>query len=166
MLKKEDVIEIYEKLVAKAIKPSLRKEVALEYIIAASMWMYDYNIIYTDNRLESRTKEIGASSLPIVEINNPDGNRVCFIDNFGLDNRGLTQQYLRALMSDSREILYILHNGSPISNSEIIRELKEYPKAQILIIKKKKGQSIKCALEILRGIENLKPREILIHIAP
>jgi len=161
------VIEIFWQLERTAIKlyekESYRK--CLNVIECAAAWMYNFNVIYSSPSLEKIIHDIASKLLPKSTISNPDSNKVAFIDYFGYDNRGLTQQYLRGLIADNKKILYVLQNPNPIRKSEIIRELEEYDSSDILIIETKKNQ-IESAAIIARKIAEYSPASILLHIAP
>lgn len=165
MLTLKKINKIYERIVKLAIKSEKNPEQALDYIIIASKWMYKFNSIYSDDRLDNLLKRIANINLPQIQII-PDKSKVCFIDYFGWDNRGLTQQYLRGLMASDKEILYILHSPYVNNDSEIIHELQEYSKAKIIIKKEKRNTLIPIASEILLEIQEFSPNDILVHIAP
>jgi hypothetical protein len=128
--------------------------------------MYLFNRLFSDAELEEVLHKIAKDKLPSVNIDTPQNNRVVFIDNFGYDNRGLTQQYLRGLIALNKEILFVLHNQSPNGRSEIIRELKEYDKAQIRIYTTTKTNYIDIAGKILTDIQSFSPKDILLHLGP
>lgn len=163
-----DVIKVYNRLVASSRQLyKLRKyEKCLHSITAASAWMYSFNITYNDTELESLIHEVADHNIKNIEIKSPQSDNVVFIDYFGFDNRGLTQQYLRGLMSLKKRILYILHNSSPNCCSEIIRELKEYGNCEINIFKTDNHNFFKTATEISKKILDFSPKDILIHMAP
>lgn len=163
-----DINTIYSRTIDK-IKSSINKRnynLALKHIVFAAQWMYDFNLIYSDPHIDKTISDIACLKLNVKTIDTHSDDKVVLIDNFGLDNRGLTQQYLRALIADNRQILYILHNPSPIENSEIIRELKEYDKATIKIYKTSKNDYITTAQNIINDIAKFGSKDIFIHIAP
>ena len=55
-----------------------------------------------------------------------------FYDVFALDNKGLTQQYLRALISWRVKILFIFEGSDLSKSKKIIKELNSYSKAEVL----------------------------------
>ena len=79
---------------------------------------YHLNFKYVDEELENYLFEMSQNLISSPEFI-PNKNRWVFYDSFGLDNRGLTQQYLNALDSWGVEYLYILekpHNTLCINN--------------------------------------------------
>lgn len=167
-LKREDILRIYNKLVIKACQKykSNEFEESLDWIVTASTWMYYFNIIYSDIKLEEVIHHISEKVISESVINDKEKDRIVFIDNFGFDNRGLTQQYLRAFMNLDKEILYILHNESPVRDSEIINELREYKRAKFIIYNTNRKDLCAVASKISVDIADFRPNDIFIHIAP
>lgn len=164
----QDALTCYRNLVTSAANSFDKGKFpkSLSAIIAASSWMYRFNIIYSDIELEDILHKIADESISKKNILSPQYDNVVFIDNFGFDNRGLTQQYLRGLMRLNKNILYILHNYQPNENSEIIRELKEYGKAKIVVYKTTNKNYCEIASFISEEIYDFSPKDIFIHIAP
>lgn len=165
---KNKVLEIYKYLEDEAVrfynKCDYRK--CLNVIECAADWMYRFNIIYSSSILEKIIHNISSKLILKYIVSLPDSRNVVFIDYFGFDNRGLTQQYLRGLMACDKNILYILHNSNPIGNSEIIKELEEYNSSSILIIETNQINKIESATTITKKIADFSPANILLHIAP
>ena len=162
------VSKIFNKAVERAFKYYARNriELSLREIEFASKWMYQFNQIYSDQRIESILSKISSDNIPNHIIESSDRNSIVFIDNFGWDNKGLTQQYLRGLVSANKKITYILHNNNPIEDSDIIFELKQYQNAKIIINKTSKDNYLQCAQGIANHICDANPESILFHIAP
>lgn len=162
------VMSIYNKAVnlAQIYFRKTKYMTSLSEIEFAAKWMYHFNQIYSDNRLEHLLNQISDQCITHLSVNSPTIDNVVFIDNFGYDNRGLTQQYLRGLMAANKRIIYILHNSNPNQKSDIIYELKEYNYAEIKIIKTTLKSYISDANKIVRYIMEANPKNILFHIAP
>lgn len=75
--------------------------------------MYSFNIIYTDDDMENMLSEIG-------EILLKPNNKVIFYDYLVIDNRGLTQQYITALIELGYEILLITYEQKNMKKAERI----------------------------------------------
>lgn len=165
---KKEIMGLYQDLKHEAMRlwTSRKTEPALKFICRAATWMYNFNAVYFDPELEKLIGDIASSSIPEGIIHTPKENRVVFFDSFGFDNRGLTQQYVRAFMTYGYEILYILENDHPIYNSEIIRELKDYGKCIIKIFETTNHNRLQSALDINQTIISFSPQNIFIHIAP
>lgn len=167
-LNKQDILTVYN-ATSKKIQDALgRKDysAALRHIVFAAGWMYHFNLIYSDPALDKIISEIASIRLDAKTIDIHSNDKVVFIDNFGLDNRGLTQQYLRALIADNKHILYILHNNCPNRESEIIREIKEYEKSEIRIYDTADNDYISAARQIVNEIARFGSDNIFLHIAP
>lgn len=167
-LSSKDIFSIYHKLKRCIFMKYYNRDyyMTLKYINVASYWMYWFNEEYSDYDIECVIKQISSELLPRYNVTAPVSSRVVFIDNFGLDNRGLTQQYLRGLMALGKDILYILHSASPNINTEIIQELKEYNKSTIKIYRTRTKNFIDIAKKIADNIYQFAPKDIMFHIAP
>lgn len=165
---KTDIDNIFNNIKRLAIKKFNSEAYidSLNYINSAAIWMYHFNTRYSDNELEEIIKNISNKEIIQYKVSAPINNRIVLIDNFGLDNRGLTQQYIRGLIQLNKEILYILHATQPNHDSEIIKELKEYGNASIFILHTTPKNIIESATIIVKKIYDFSPSDILLHIAP
>lgn len=140
-------------------------EKSLEFVKIAANLAYYFNFIYTDKDLEDLLKRISGQILdqkvPVKTVR----NRIVFYDFFGLDNRGLTQQYIRAFISWDIEFLYILENYEPKNSKNIINELEDYSKATILILDKSLSTIEKIRLSHSKIIE-YEPEKAFLHLSP
>ena len=106
-----DVEDIYKKIKQDAIMSAnnsddiTRTLYKIEYV---AKFAYTMNFIYRDDDMEMLLSKT-VSQLRIEEfISSPVRNRYVLIDTDGSDNHGLTQQYIRALISCNYEFLFIL----------------------------------------------------------
>lgn len=166
-LKEADVGYVYNRLVTKAHRNVEYKQYldALKCIEASAHWAYDFNEIYSDPDVENLLKRIADENLPKRVIEQPIENRHVLIDSFGYDSRGLTQQYLRAMMANGIEILYIIDGDDSTRCKEILRELGEYDKVEICLLTGNISQFDKCRSMIDR-ITDFSPSRILLHLYP
>lgn len=140
---------------------------ALSAIETASKLMYNFNLIYTDDDMENMLSQIGQIVLKRNnKIKSPvKNNRVIFYDYFAIDNRGLTQQYITALIESGYEILFITYEQKNMKKSErIFLQLNQYEKAKIYTIKKK--GYIESAKELYDIINNYDADTVLLHTSP
>ena len=84
-------------------------ENALNTINQVSGMMYNFNQFYTDDCLENQLKIIEQKLSSMLKNPNYESkpDTVLFYDGFGLDTRGLTQIYLKALGELGYKIIYI-----------------------------------------------------------
>jgi len=148
---------------AKYLTDNNRFEDALKFVDAAVRIAYNFNFVYSDNDLEELLGRISEKTLGISDVI-PVKDRIVFYDYFG-NTKVLTQQYLRAMISWGVEILYIFENSSEAKfNSEIIKELNEYPKATVVILEGSnhfiKMKQAKAAILLFA------PSKAFLHIAP
>lgn len=126
---------------------------------------YNINSFYTDDALEEFIDRV---SLDFVKRNKditPIENKWIFYDSFGWDNRGLTQQYIRALISWNVEFLFIFENFSESLSKEILLELKNYNKASIYIVDNTTPLE-KRLNKLVKVIENYNPSKAFLHLTP
>jgi glycosyltransferase involved in cell wall biosynthesis len=140
-------------------------ESCLDIIVTASRIAYHLNFCLQDQKLEDLLSKISQKiSCGTKKENLKD--RFVFYDYFGWDNRGLTQQYIRALISWDCEFLFVFEN-TPTENmsSKILSELKNYPKAKILCIDNKLSKIEKIKF-LSDAINDYQPQKAFLHLAP
>lgn len=165
---KTDVQNIYKYLMDSAHKNYERHQVkaALKDIESAAMWAYSFNFIYRDDNSENLLIKIAESELDNIHLENPFPDRYVLIDSFCLDNRGLTQQYMRAIMQTKKEILYICTSNTVKGGKDILRELEEYAKTNLLLFTNSKLTYLEKAEKIVDIIKQFSPSCIFLHLTP
>ncbi|MDD3320474.1 MAG: glycosyltransferase family 4 protein [Paludibacter sp.] len=120
---------------------------------------YNYNIKYADDEVEMLIEDFSKKKLGeyVIEKNN---NKIIFYDSFSIDNKGLTQQYLRAIFSWKTELLYITNN---IVGSDIQAELDGYSLAKIITYDRYDINKFK---EVINEIIEFKPEKVILHFSP
>lgn len=168
----DDVVAIFDELKKKAIEYAQRGkfEHAIKYIRTAAHWAYSLNFKYYDNDLEVLIKDIARKTLSPISLRREtkDCKRIVLIDTIGLDNHGLTQQYLRAFMSLHAEILYVSVEGNIQNSKDIIAELSSYVNAQIIFAneKYKKHNSLDKSHYLVDIINGFCPDVLFLHLMP
>ncbi|MDP5145075.1 hypothetical protein ORI98_01290 [Shewanella sp. ULN5] len=136
---------------------------ACKLIKTASKIAYHFNFKYSDKELDGLIKELSIKNIIKGNFNGQLGKYV-FYDSFGYDNRGLTQQYIKALKKWDVDFLYILESeNSQCCN--IIQELNEHEKAEILVLPSFESYIAKSQL-IYEKISQYNPEKIFMHLAP
>lgn len=165
---KEVVQAVYRRLVKVAREEVEKKkwDSASDYLSSAAKWAYQFNLFFRDEEAEALIKKIGADLLGSTLIDSPEENNYAFIDSFCLDNRGLTQQYLRAMMQSGAGILYICTAKTINSGEDILQELGNYPKAKILSFIDGDYNIREVAEKMVDCIRVFSPGKIFLHISP
>lgn len=165
---KQDILSIYEQLKTIAKKAAKDHNIlkSIKYIEASAYWAYNFNWMYYDEELENLLKHISQEITECVDIINLNSNRAVFLDSFCLDNRGLTQQYLRAMMRNGMSILYICTANSIKENSDILKELKEYSGSSLVLFNDKRYNPIEKTIVIKKTIEKYNPSHVFLHLTP
>lgn len=118
-----------------------------------------------DSDLEQIIIQIALNELKFGEYSgNP--KRIVLCDSFALDNRGLTQQYLNALIHLEYEILYVVTSDLYFNNgSDIINSIKKYAKGEYIIVKESTDYLEKARF-LLETIDKFQPSKIFFHPSP
>lgn len=166
-LSHQDVISIYDKLKLKAFSFYRKGNYlqSLKHIISASKWAYRFNFIYVDEELERLLKDIVNCTLSVVNVSR-NTDRFVLLETHGMDNRGLTQQYIRAFMSMGVEFLYVSVQCMRSKCPDILKELEAYDRAKVLLFDSKDLDDIKKSGRILSEIENYQPSRVFLHLMP
>jgi hypothetical protein len=163
-ISKKNIIADFKLFKKKAIYYGIKKNVykSVKYSEVAAKIGYNFNFKYTDDELENNINHI-ASLLLRKNLNfTGNQNRIVFYDSFSIDNKGLTQQYLRAIFSWNLELLYITPQKK--IGHQILKELNDYPKSKILILSKKSFEN-----NLKTGIDSIlqfKPGKTFLHFSP
>lgn len=164
--KKEELVQLYERLVEKAQLFCKRGNFnkALTCVSSAADFQYHLNSFYSDNRLDDIIKRIS------LFLHKPDDNYlpnqdvVFFYDSFCLDNRGLTQQYLDALVDCRKyKIVYVLEH--PINEKG--RDTIKYCSDNNISVKALPDGSWQNKEQVLYNlIQAYRPCAALFHLTP
>ncbi|MFV5692477.1 hypothetical protein ACM55K_10685 [Flavobacterium sp. LT1R49] len=158
---------VFNKIKALAQKEFENKnyELSLKYIEDAADLAYSFNWKYSDEDLEDLLILISGKIITKKTTFTPIKGRVVFYDVFALDNRGLTQQYLRALISWGAEILFVFEGNDLASSKQILSEIKSYSKAELFVVDKSlsKTERIK---SVYNKVVDFKPEKAFLHLLP
>jgi glycosyltransferase involved in cell wall biosynthesis len=168
MLELNEIQSVFTKTKNYARKEFEKKnyEQSLKHIETAAEIAYMFNWIYTDEELEGLLSQISFGVLGEIKHSFvPIEGRVVFYDVFALDNRGLTQQYLRALISWDVEILFVFEGGDLSNSNKIIEEIKAYPKAEFFAVDNSLPRVDKVKI-IYNKIVEFKPEKAFLHLHP
>ena len=165
---KADILSIYRSLleIANNYFEKGYWEKSIDYLSSSAKWAYQFNYFYTDNAAESLIRRICDRTINPVKVKSPENDKYVLLDSFCMDNRGLTQQYMRAMMHNKVEILYICTSRNLENGGDILQELNNYPGAQVLLFDKDDSDSIGIANKIVDEIARYCPAHLFLHIAP
>lgn len=120
--------------------------------------------IFYDDLIEREISNLASKILPrMYNVKAISESKVAFCDSFGLDNRGLTQQYISALIDSELDILYLTQNKK-IEKTEIYRELLKYGRSKIVIIQNNNEE--KAIEAIFKEIAVFGPSKVFFHLTP
>lgn len=159
----DDSYEIFKKCALKAYQENEINK-AIGYIKAASKIAYNINNLYTDADLEMLLEKI-SQYFTKYDNNKIKNSKLVFFDSFGWDNRGLTQQYIRALISNDNEFMFIFENFEKAKSENIYNELKNYEKCKILKLDNN-VDSYSSIIKLREHIESYDPDIALLHLNP
>jgi len=167
MVTREVAIADYNLLKQQALKSYLngKYEKCLCFVESACKIAYQLNFRFSDFELEALLENLSNTLTNKINVTvNP--KRYVFYDYFAWDNRGLTQQYIRALISWEVEFLFVIESDVTIQfSTQILKELASYPKATVLIAPKelKNGERISW---LVRHISEYGASKAFLHLAP
>lgn len=140
---------------------------ALTAIETACTIMYYFNLFYMDDQIEGLLSKISSQVLQdrVINISQKSTQKIIFYDYFPTDNKGLTQQYLMALIELEYEILFITYEKENTKKSErIFLQLNEYEKAKIKTIKSQ--NHIESVKELFEIVNDFGADVALLHMTP
>lgn len=104
---------------------SQNHEVALAAIAACAHYYYESNQAFTDDFLEDATQKI-AKKFISQETKLKNEKFILFYDGFGLDTRGLSLIYLKALTNiKNRKIVYVVDKSAKNKQKEILKSINK-----------------------------------------
>lgn len=162
---KEDLRRVYDSIVRHAEKSLSRNDVetSLCQIQLAAELQYIVNDIFKDDRLEALMRCISRQLLGIKGEYKSTNGTILFYDYFGLDNRGLTQQYLDALFQiDNIKIVYVLENETNQKCDNILKLLKKHNSDYYEIAK---GSYTDKIIKFSHIIEEIQPSDVFCHVS-
>lgn len=166
MITKKNVLNDYVSL-KKTCRILFEKGLYLECIAiieSMSKLAYSVNFIFADKEIDAQLKVITENFFDNKSNIVPIKGKYIFYDVFGWENRGLTQQYIRALNSWNIEFLYIL-DGDEKSSKKILEEINSFENADYVVIDQSVNriERIKILYNI---IADFKPEKAFLHMAP
>jgi len=165
-LNKKEVFKLYSNLKKKSLRLFQKGdfEGALKNVSSAARLVYLFNCIYRDDDLEKLLFKISLNTLP---PNMPDvqimTKKYVLIDALGWSYMGLSQQYLRGLISMDVDFLYISEYVEE-SKSKIYNEVKSSNKGKLCLVPD--GDYIEKIKFVYNAIVDFSPSVILSHISP
>lgn len=165
-LTERDITSSYHKIKTSA-KHSFAQgdyDKCLDLIELSANIAYNFNFLYKDDFLEDLLSSLSIklfwkNTAPIQR-----NGRIVFYDYFGIANRGLTQQYIKALIALDLEFMYVLENYV-VKSDVILTEIKSYNKAQIVIVDPTLSLVEKTKF-VYERVVAYEPEKALLHLHP
>jgi acetyltransferase-like isoleucine patch superfamily enzyme len=143
-------------------------ESSLKLVEGCSRLAYEFNFIekFVDEDVEELLVRNAKVIASVTNEFQPVENRILFYDYFAINNRGLTQQYITALIELNYDILYVISNDIFFNaGHDIIKQLKSYSKCRIVIYSQKLLFSERI-VRLCKLIEEYKPTSAFLHLSP
>lgn len=117
-INKEKILSDFNKLVIIAEKLFDKKQYkdCIAVIRTAALLMYNFNIVYTDERLETLLHKIAVVFIAELPAETDD-RTVLFYDWWALETRGLTAIYVKALLKNGYKVIVLTRE---INRNEIV----------------------------------------------
>lgn len=167
MLKIENIIKQYNKVIRLA-EISYNKgnfDKCLFHIKVAANIAYNINFKYTDKRIEELLENISGKILSHLTPSQNNDRTILFYDSFGWDNKGLTQQYVRALMSIGYDIVYVVENGDIEKRKELLSDISSKKNNTVIELDNELSYTSQI-IWLYNTIINFRPSKIFLHILP
>lgn len=164
-ISQDEIKFLYQKIKGKSFKEYNKGnyQKTLTDISVAATIAYKSCFIYKDDDLETLLSDISLALLPPQTKKNDYSKRYVFLDSFGTPNKGLTQQYLRGLISLNVEFLYVSLNVLE-SREPVYNEVRNSAKGELFLVKKvSKLDQIQLVYDQILRFE---PTAIFSHISP
>lgn len=168
-LTKENIDQAYNKvkrLANKAFEEQDYNKAILELERSAKVANL-FNFIYSDSDSESLIRQLSARiiSSPVDTFTSKQKKYV-FYDSFGWDNRGLTQQYIRAFKSLKVDFLYIYENEDTVNSKCLAQDLRECGEHVTIYKLNHSLPAIEQIRSLYDRIVQYAPEKAFLHIAP
>lgn len=165
-ISKNLAIEDYEKLKMAAFKASdlHRHSEVLRLVACAAHQAYHLNFRYADDTLEEVLKKISAELLG-QSMEPPGKEKFLFYDDFGYDNRGLTQQYLHALDQMGVQYLYLVSSRDFNPQGHIASQAHSNPNAEIVQVPSDLDEIGRLRF-LFSVVKEYNPQKAFLHLAP
>lgn len=138
----------------------------MTFLKAAGHTGYFFYLGYKDDKVESLLYKLSGKLKQTKEYSSTVTNRFVFYDSFSIDNGGLVQQYLTAVMYGGFDITYITERRNFLERKSAIRSLlDEYGKASVIVVPSEYG-NIEKAQFVYDSIIQTKTDKLLIHSGP
>lgn len=159
-----NIISISERKISEFLK-SNNYEGAIRWMTVRANLLYEINSSLYDGLIESKLNSIFVPKQSFVSSDVVfKTNRIVFVDVFSRDRRGLSNQYVEALIVNDIEFLYITENPS-FKQTEIYQQIQQYDKASYCIIPSFKRCTDKVRY-IYETIIQYDPDKVLCHLLP
>lgn len=160
--------KLFVKLKQKAEKALNKRQFnrCLCYLKAAAYTAYTFYLGFKDDELEKMLKQLSSHIRKREKKLETITNRCVFYDSFSLDNKGLTQQYIRAIMNARWKLLYLMEQNIDNPNARnIINEIRQYNNATIISIPNNL-KSLERIQFIYDSIISFNPSKLFMHLSP
>ena len=165
-LAEREITSTYNKIKASAGKSFAKGDYdkCLDQIELSANIAYNFNYIYKDDYLEDLLASLSGKMFGKSTDATVISGRFVFYDYFGMANRGLTQQYIKALIALDLEFMYVLENYS-LKAEMILDEIKSYDKAQIVIVEPSLSLLEKIKY-VYKSVLAYRPEKAFLHLHP
>lgn len=138
---------------------------AIRWMAVRSNLLYELNRSLYDELIEDNLEKVFVSKTnQSLSDNIKPTNRIVFVDVVSKDRRGLSNQYVNALIGNDIEFLYITENPS-FKQTGICQQIQLYDKASYCIVPSFKKSTDKVRF-IYDKIIQYAPSKVLCHLLP
>lgn len=136
---------------------------AIKYLKVSSSLNYDFEWCYKNDDIEDCIEEMSFALERYDCCANK--NRIVFFDDFTIDFRALTQQYLTAIVESGYELLYITRRHLSYNKAvHIFSYLNSCPNARVVTVES--NCSLQESQNIYKLVTDFNPTYLLMQLAP
>lgn len=158
---------IYDRILLNAGRKIERGEYedACSELAYAATWQYNFNTDYSTDSIDLLVSRLRKHYIADYDVTDKQDNSIVMLDSFAWDNRGLTQQYVRALRTLGYRLLFICTDSELNMQQDTRKELADYENSKAIWLDK--SQTIQERLEIIRQeVLAFHPSKMFLHFAP
>ena len=166
-LSHKDILNYFAKIKKFALQSYMKGEYekSLSLIELAASVAYYLNFIYTDRDIEGLLTNISSKMIKQEDKIVTTNQRFVFYDAFEHGGRVLTLQYIRALISNGCEFLFIFENYVPSRGKSILDELNAYDQCEVFMVDQKLSKTEQINT-ISQKIVEYQPQKALLQLLP
>lgn len=158
----------YRRFIGKAVRRADKGDCdgAIRSAIVAAKFAYEFNVFLCDPIMEKLVAELGRKILGgKITCAVPALPKIVFYDAFGLDNKVLAQQYIRAIGASGYECLYLYEESKGKNVQEVEAAIAAFPNIKLKAL----GQDLTLVERVVTAAKEIRdfgPSKLFLQVCP